>query len=129
MLVKKPFFTIVFISWMMFITSLSLFSFEDVDVPSIRIPHLDKIVHFIFYFAAALFGYMSLKEMNSKGTISKKQLFGLLFLLTFYGIIIEVLQSVATVTRSGDTMDFLANTAGVICGLSIMYFSKKEKRT
>lgn len=112
----------------MFVTLLSLFSFEGVDMPSIRIPHLDKAVHFTFYFAAAVFGFMSLKEINSKRKIGKKQLMGLFFLLTFYGIIIEVLQSVATDTRSGDPMDFLANTTGVIFGLLILYLFEKRKK-
>lgn len=112
----------------MFVTLLSLFSFEGVDVPSIKIPYLDKIVHFTFYFTAAFFGYLSIKEMSSKGVVSKKQLLWLFLLLTFYGIIIEVLQSTVAVARHGDVMDFLANTAGVICGLLIMYSLKKRER-
>ena len=113
---------------MVFITLLSLFSFQGVDVPKVSIPHLDKVVHFGFYFIAAVLGCMALCEINSQRNLKQQQFFWLLLLLVFYGIIIEILQAVATTYRSGDVFDFIANSLGTICGLLTVYFYQKGKK-
>jgi len=113
---------------MVFITLLSLFSFQGVDVPDISIPHIDKAVHFVFFFVAGVLGFMALREIISKKNLKKKQLFLLLLFLVFYGTIIEILQAVATTYRSGDVFDFIANSLGAICGLLAVYFYEKGKK-
>ena len=69
---------------MVFISILSLSSFEDVETPSIDLPQFDKVVHFFFYFIAAVLGLLSLNKLR-KG----KQLSVILGLLILYGILIE----------------------------------------
>lgn len=120
-------FTIGFSIWIAIITFLSLSSFEDLDTGGLNIPHLDKVVHFIFYFVAAILGSLFLKE-NSKGLLNplKAALLATIFAV-IYGIVIEVIQSVFTQNRSGELFDVLANSLGAFCGagLIIILFSGK----
>ncbi|MFD2789132.1 VanZ family protein [Arenibacter sp. H213] len=101
----------------MLITLLSLYSFSGSDVlPSIRIPHMDKLVHFSFYFGATVLGIMCIWERKNgritlQGTILRVVGFAIL-----YGIIIEVLQARFTTYRHGDIWDVLANSVGALLG-------------
>jgi|TARA_R100000935_G_C2842041_1_gene171952 VanZ family protein len=113
---KKYFFTILFISWVVFITTLSLFSFEDDGLPSVDIPHLDKLVHFTFYFVFTALGCLSFREMDRRNTPLKKVIVKIIFYAVIYGIIIEVLQGVATRDREPDLLDVLANSLGALFG-------------
>lgn len=107
---------------MVFITLLSLFSFSDMDVPNIDIPYVDKLVHFIFYFIAALLGCMFVREVtNGKVTVGKAIRI-IVLCVTIYGIIIEVVQSNFTPDREGDVLDILANTLGALWGALAVKF-------
>ena len=113
----------------MFITLLRLFSFPDIDTPAVEIPHLDKFVHFIFYFVVAVLGSMFIREQ----TLGKKALINALLIsflfAVIYGIIIEVIQSSLTSERSGDIYDVLANSMGAFCGTILIksLFSGKTR--
>ena len=113
---------------MVLVTLLSLFSFQGVGMRIINIPHLDKIVHFGFYFIAAILGCMALCEINSQKNLKHKQFIWILVFTVMFGIIIEILQAVATTYRSGDVLDFIANSLGAICGLLAVYFFQKGKK-
>lgn len=121
-MVKKPLYTILFISWVVFVAFLSLFSFSGTDLPTVQIPHLDKLVHFTFYFVASVLGTLSIKECSSSPKIGKRVVWYLVGSLIAYGIIIEVLQSKFTATRSGEILDFVANTIGVFAGIIVARF-------
>lgn len=89
------------------------------DLPSTsffsRIPHFDKIVHFILYFVFVLFlmaGFI--RQFN--GTQLKTVLFSF-FIAIACGLLIEVLQSEMHAGRSGDVYDMLANTGGALLGI------------
>lgn len=118
-MVKKPIYTILFISWVVLITLLSLFSFSNTDLPSVKIPNIDKLVHFTFYSVAIVLGVLSLKEFFNVKKVKSLIVWYLVFSLIAYGIIIEVLQSTVTVTRSAEFLDFVANTIGVFAGLIV----------
>lgn len=118
-MVKKPIYTILFISWVVLITLLSLFSFSNTDLPSVKIPNIDKLVHFTFYSVATVLGVLSLKEFFNVKKVKSLIVWYLVFSLIAYGIIIEVLQSTVTVTRSAEFLDFVANTTGVFVGLIV----------
>lgn len=118
-MVKKPIYTILFISWVVLITLLSLFSFSNTDLPSVKIPYIDKLVHFTFYSVATLLGVLSLKEFFTVKRVKILIVWWLVVFLIAYGIIIEVLQSAITVTRSAEFLDFVANTIGVFVGLFV----------
>ncbi len=114
---KEHVYAFAFVSWMVFVTFSSLYSFEDDELGHFNIPYGDKVVHFIFYFVAAVLGSLFLVETNKEKSIPTKKGIILAFLLIFFGIIIEVIQSTLTVDRSGDVYDALANSTGVILGI------------
>ena len=121
-MVKNTVYKVLFISWMMFVTFFSLFSFSDVGTSSINIPHIDKAVHFTFYFVMVLLAfYTKTKGKGSRSTISKLLWYIVLFAV-IYGIIIEVLQHVLTTDRHGDPFDALANSIGAFVGMFVIRF-------
>lgn len=75
-------------------------------------PNSDKIYHLFAYFSLAISWLFSfLKKQNSKFIIALGCI--------IYGIIIEVLQNTLTTYRTGDYLDVLANTLGVVLGLVV----------
>ncbi|MBM1105993.1 VanZ family protein [Aurantibacter crassamenti] len=126
---KKPFFTIAFFIWLVFVTYSSLASFSGIDTDSysFNIPYADKIVHFIFYSTAAFLGVFSLREQK-KWSVSKRKSFVLLFVFTvIFGIIIEVIQYKFTTNREGDILDALANSLGGLIGVLVCNFIFSNK--
>tara|TARA_R110000868_G_scaffold322712_1_gene583663 strand:- start:773 stop:1165 length:393 start_codon:yes stop_codon:yes gene_type:complete len=120
--VKNTVYKVLFISWMMFVTFFSLFSFSDVGTSSINIPHIDKAVHFTFYFGIVVLGYMAISKKRGVGAGESKLLWYIVLFAVLYGIIIEVLQHVATLDRHGDPLDALANSTGAIVGMLVLRF-------
>lgn len=107
----------MFISWMVFITLFSLLSFSGVQTSHYNIPHLDKAVHFTFYFVMVLLAFLAKSNRVWKGFESLKLLWAIVLFAIGYGIIIEIIQDVATVAREGDPWDALANSLGAISGI------------
>ena len=118
---KKHLYAYAFIGWMVFVTFSSLYSFEDAELSSVNIPYGDKVVHFIFYFVAAVLGSLFFIETKEVKSVLIKNLKILALLLIFFGIIIEVIQEAMTVNRSGDVFDALANSIGVILGIIAIF--------
>lgn len=119
-MLKDRKYTIAFISWMVFITFSSLSSFEGTNTLRFNIPHLDKAVHFVFYFIAAVLGTFFVRE-STKGIIPLyKTLWSVVFGAIVFGIIIEVFQHSFTANREGDLFDVLANSLGAISGTLVM---------
>ncbi|MEX0273458.1 MAG: VanZ family protein [Flavobacteriaceae bacterium] len=115
---KKKGFALAFICWMGLITWASLATFKGHGgFMGIEVPHLDKIIHFIFYFVAIILCLLALREQFPGKWPTNGTLWTCAIILAVFGIIIEVLQSRITVTRQGDLMDALANTSGVFVGL------------
>jgi VanZ family protein len=115
---------------MVFITVLSLVSFEDDNTldMNLNIPYFDKLIHFTFYFIASILAGFFGREI-SKGKMSKVNVLVISFCsLVLYGIIIEVLQSSLTTYRSGELMDVVANSTGVLFGSLLIWrvFSKRS---
>ena len=108
------------ITWTVLITVASLVSFN--KVPKVVLPGNDKTVHFLFYFFFVVFWSFALQ----KNDFFKK--YGLLLVLIaiIYGIIIEVLQGVLTITREPDFYDALANSLGAILGYFGTYCVKNK---
>ncbi|MET6989048.1 VanZ family protein [Sediminicola arcticus] len=128
-MLKKSIFTIAFISWMVFITLLSLFSFSEGDLPDFEIPYMDKLVHFNFYFMAALLGVLSVRERTLGKSGLKKTILMILAAVILYGIVIEIMQSVFTVAREGDIFDVIANTFGALIGalaIKVLFSGKRQ---
>lgn len=126
---KRYGFTIGFICWILIITILSLSSFEDIDTEGINIPHLDKLIHFFFYFVAAILGILLIRE-RTKGQFKLSRAIIITALsVIIYGIIIEVIQDTFTENRSGELYDVLANSLGAFfgAGFIIILFSGKTQ--
>jgi len=114
---------------MAFITLLSLFSLPGDDSDSgFNIPHADKAAHFTFYFVAAILGCLFLRE-RTKGILERnKTILVVLISVIIYGIIIEVIQHIFTVNRTGDIYDALANSLGAFGGaatINLMFSGKR----
>jgi len=124
---KRYVFTIGFICWIVIITFLSLYSFEDFDTREIYFPHLDKAVHFIFYFVATILGALLIRE-RTKGQLNlSRSVVITVLIVIIYGIVIEVIQNTFTLNRCGELYDVLANSFGSFfgAGLIIILFSGK----
>ena len=113
---------------MMFVTFSSLFSFGEVKPPKIDIPHLDKAIHFTFYFVACITGVFFLRERYKGSMNFRKALLVMVVFTVVYGIIIEVLQYTMTENREGDFLDAMANALGGFCGAiaTKWYFSTQR---
>ncbi len=114
-------------SWTVCIVLSSFFSFHEVDLHAPDIPHLDKVVHFIFYLGfAALLGLacreLGLIEIVTPGERVKIFLFTVLF-----GTFIEVLQWTLTTWRSGDFLDAVANSLGALAGTAFLWYYRGPK--
>jgi VanZ family protein len=117
---KKHIFKFAFVLWMALVTVLCLISFPDDGLEVIKFAHMDKVVHFTFYFVASILGSLALREAKG-GAIPFKRAMAIIFiLLTLYGIVIEVLQNSFTTDRSGDVFDAITNTVGALTGICIL---------
>lgn len=127
-MLKARKFSIAFFAWMIFVTWASLSSFPDDDMPNINIPNFDKLVHFCFYFGAAVLGTLFAWETwHTKSPLVKTLVYIVLGAVAF-GIGIEVLQYTLTTDRDGDFFDALANTCGAIAGAVAMKFLFSDKK-
>ena len=116
-MLKKHFYTILFISWVVFITLLSLFSFSVLETKNrIEILYFDKIVHFIFYTVFVVLGSLFLKEKKKESFQLNISIFFTLCTAIVYGLIIEILQYLLPFDRTAEILDVLANTIGAIFG-------------
>jgi VanZ family protein len=79
-------------------------------VPFVNLPFIDKIVHFGMYFV--MMSVIILEHRKSLRN-SRNLLFFALIPLS-YGILMEILQSTLTITRTGDFYDALADAAGIL---------------
>ncbi|MGB1283455.1 MAG: VanZ family protein [Polaribacter sp.] len=88
----------------------------------LEITHLDKYQHAFAYFTLTMCWLLSFRKKtpNRKYTI--------VFACIIFGIILEVLQYKLTQYRTGDYLDILANTVGVVLGLLIFNQILKKKR-
>ncbi|MEN8702626.1 MAG: VanZ family protein [Polaribacter sp.] len=98
------------------IICLSLFKLPS---NNIGIKNIDKVYHSTAYFSLALAWLISFyKEKNTKIII--------VFACIFFGIIIEVIQSKFTNHRTGDSLDIIANSVGVL--LALLFFNLVLKK-
>jgi hypothetical protein len=98
------------------------------STPGNKIPHIswlellsfDKFVHATVFFILNVLSIRSFKNISQL-----KKILGSI-VCVFYGGILEVLQSVLFVGRSGDVLDFIANSFGVI--FAFLVFKKLKER-
>jgi VanZ family protein len=111
---KKGYFYLAAL-WTLFIAYLCLTDFD--KLPTIKIGGLDKSVHFILHFFFTLLWYLYLKSVfKTKWIISF-----VVLLDVAYGSLIEVGQTLFTITRKGDVLDILANSVGTAAAVIVIY--------
>ena len=81
-------------------------------VPLINIPHFDKIIHFSLYFI--LVSIWMIDDYKKTKFFKGKNLVVIVILSVLYGGLMEILQKIVVQDRSGDILDVLANTVGVL---------------
>ena len=85
----------------------------------------DKLIHFLFYAVFSFFLFLLSHNVNfGLDTLIKKWIF-VLAIGTLLGFIIEWTHHAIIPSRSGEWLDILANTIGLIAMLSIIYLLKK----
>ena len=86
------------------------------DIPKYRIPNMDKIAHFGFFFVQSVLLSLLLRYRT------KRSYLDIIILSTFYsffyGGLIEFLQN-EFFDRTGDLYDLLADTLGGLCGATV----------
>jgi len=110
-MLKNNIFSIIVALLIMYLSLASSDTFNRVSF--FNFPYIDKIVHFGMYF-----GLMLVIIVEHRRSITNNRLLFFTSLIPFfYGIAIEILQSVFTISRSGSFFDVLSNSAGIIVAL------------
>ncbi|CAM1350568.1 VanZ family protein [Tenacibaculum insulae] len=94
--------------------SIAILSLIKLGKQPIQINNLDKYEHAFAYFVLSLSWLVALR----KTTINKILI---VFCCFIYGILIETLQVTITTHRTGDILDIVANTTGILIAY-IVYF-------
>ena len=94
----------------------------------LRIPHFDKIVHFLMY---AVFGALILLgygKFDRNAITTAKQLIVSVSLGIAYGTVTEFLQHFYFTYRDGNIYDVIANGFGTVFGVLIVVALQKTKK-
>jgi len=115
---KKNIYSIIVASIILYLSLTSSDTFD--KLPFLNIPFLDKIVHFGMYFV--LMSVILIE--NRKRNIASRQLF-LISLIPFsYGVLMEILQSILTASRSASLYDIVFNFAGILVSVLLWLWIK-----
>lgn len=97
------------------------------NIPAVNFPSIDKIVHFCFHFGFTISWILFFKkELKGKAPDDYKAYLISFIFSVFFGITIEILQSVFTTTRASDVTDVLANALGALAGVFTAIAFKKQ---
>jgi VanZ family protein len=117
-MIKKNLFSIVIALIIMYLSLASSNTFE--KVPIYNIPYFDKIVHCLMYS-----GLMASIIFENRKTLNKTSTLFLISLVPLsYGILMEILQGIFTVTRSASLLDAIADAAGILVSIILWLLIK-----
>lgn len=95
------------------------------EINFLNIKHIDKLVHFLFYFSLSITLVSSLFKHSKLNT---NIIFSItIFVSVSYGILMEILQYYIAVHRSAEIFDFISNTIGCITGIMLFNYLKNSK--
>jgi len=110
--------------------------------PSIAISNIDKIYHALAYFIMTLVWYfyfytryLNKQRLNSIGAFSilkngsRTIAIGAAVFSLLLGVLVEFGQKYLSVNRTMDVMDVLANFAGIILAVLILFIFNQQKTT
>ncbi|WP_298946328.1 VanZ family protein [Polaribacter sp.] len=102
------------------LVSISILYLSLIKMPKydVEFNHLDKWQHTFAYFTLAICWLFALYKKTNK--------YFIVFGCIIFGIIIEILQSTVTNYRTGDSLDVVANSIGVLIGL--LFFNQISKK-
>jgi VanZ family protein len=96
-------------------------------IPVVNFPSIDKIVHFCFHFGFTISWILFFKkELKGKEADDYKAYLISFIFSVFFGITIEILQTVFTTTRASDVTDVLANALGATIAVFTAIAFKKQ---
>lgn len=97
------------------------------NIPAVSFPSIDKIVHFCFHFGFTISWILFFKkELKGKTTDDYKAYLISFIFSVFFGITIEILQSIFTKTRASDVADILGNAIGATAAVFTAIAFKKQ---
>ena len=97
------------------------------NIPAVTFPSIDKIVHFCFHFGFTISWIVFFKkELKGKAPDDSKAYLISFIFSVFFGITIEILQGILTLTRASDVTDILANTIGATVAIFTAIALKKQ---
>ena len=105
------------------ITVLSLIPVPE-EPPLADVPLIDKWVHFVMYAALSLAMWFDHAVLNKRNTSRTFLLLAFIY-PPLLGGLMELAQAYLTTCRSGDIIDFVANTIGAFIGVICCYLSNK----
>ena len=106
------------------ITFLCFIPGNEISQPKLKIPHLDKFVHFGFYFALS---FIIQYELQNK--IKLKNYLYIFIYSIFLGGLIEIVQKYIISSRGGDLYDLFADLLGALFAFfvyKIFYFLREK---
>lgn len=93
----------------------------------IRIPFLDKIVHFCMYFGFSLMLWIDLWRARKSLSLLKRGWYIAFLLPVLISGVIELLQEYCTTFRGGEWLDFCANSLGALTASTVTYLFLKRR--
>jgi VanZ family protein len=117
-MIKKNIFSIVVALLLLYLSLTNAENFENVQL--IKMPNLDKLVHFGMYFV--LMSVIIIEHRNNLANPIKLLLLAIIPLS--YGILMEILQLTLTRSRSGDMIDALFDAGGILAAILLWLLIK-----
>ncbi len=111
---SSRFWSLCFLLWFILLNFLSHGDKFHPDYPPIEIPHLDKIIHFGYFFGGA--GLLSAAYFFKKHPSWTRLVLGITLTLSLIGIWDEYHQSFFQNRSGNDLGDWLADTLGALFG-------------
>jgi VanZ family protein len=119
--VLKQLFFLAAVIWTGIVFTLCLVQSE--SLPIVNIENLDKFVHAFFHFVFTSLWFLFLISHTTDKKIFMPLMIAFM-LSVFFGIAIEVLQGLYTITRKEDALDVAANISGATLAVFsiVMYY-------
>jgi len=117
-MIRKNLFSILVALLLLYLSLTNAEKFEKVQL--IKIPNIDKLVHFGMYFV--LMSVIIIEHRNNLRNPFRLLLFALIPLS--YGILMEILQLTLTRSRSGDIIDALFDAGGILASILLWLLIK-----
>lgn len=115
------------LTWTIGIVIGSAISGNTLDQVSIlKIPYIDKIIHFIWYYVLYLLWYSFILNQNPK-YINLYYRFILIACIICFGLLIELIQPFIFIKRSAEFKDFIADCIGAILAF-ITFFNVYQSK-